>query len=1186
MNTTIYHNGMWVYWRKISIHLTSIPIKCLLVMKFLAFYILVLCACSFGRVNAQKVSLNVQNAPFQEVALNIQKQTGYSFSISKRYADISMPVTMKMNQADIETVLVELFRNQPFGYAVNGKVISAVDRPRARTDQEGRQLQQETIRGRVTDSLGNPLPNVTVSVVGSSIKSMTDAAGYYELAGETAGNTLLFTSLGFQPFRVDIDRAEINVRLNNYAALVETVNVNTGFQSIPRERAAGSFEVIDNELLNRSVSTSVLDRLNGIVPGLAFQTNDLIGDRIETNPNQRRSPITVRGESTFYASTNPLIVVDNFPFEGDISSINPNDIESITVLKDASAASIWGARSGNGVIVITTKRGKQNERMKIDLASNLSVGELPDLFYDKRFVDAKSFIEVEQYLFDQGFFNSDINNTTTRPVVSPAVQIMTLVRSGTITPEEGQAGLDVLRNQDVRNDMEKYIYQNTVKQQHSLGFRGGTENLTYRLSAGYDKNRDELIRNGFNRFTINNVNTYSPIKKLEITTGLNYTQSNRDLNNEFQSYAVSNSKYSGNIFPYTRLADDQGNPLDALYQLADSYLFQAEQRGYRDWRFRPLDEINLADNTAKVNSVLARISGSYKIIPELTASIHYQVEQQKIKERRYRSPETYYVRNLYNRFSQFDNTTQKFTYNYPDGGNLDMTNTDWKSSNFRVQLNYDKQINKHGIYALAGYEARELRTEANTIALIGYDDQFGISVTTLDYTRIYPQSPSGSALIPNLGGNIQEFLNRYLSYYANASYSYDGKYTLTSSARTDGANLFGVNTNNKFSPLWSVGLGWDISKENFYISDLFPFIKLRASYGYNGNTYQHGVGLLTGRYYTNSQGAQALGILGAPNSELRWERIRNFNLGIDFRSKGNIVGGTIEYYTKSGIDLVQPTELPDQTGFTTYFANTAKTQTKGLDLNLTFRIFQKDFKWDSSLLYSLIRDKVVKYDQPFSVETWGGMEGRPLRAIFAYKWGGLNPENGNPRGYLDGELSEDYVAIRNRREESDIVYAGSSQPTSYGSFRNDFSYKNIALSVNITYFLDFVFRPPATSIDYTGQLTVSGYADYIERWQNPGDELRTSVPSLVYPANSNRNNFYRFSEVRIARGDHIRLRDIRLSYDFSPILRSPKIQFNVFGYAQNLAILWRKNKEGIDPQMITGSYPAPRTYSMGINVTF
>ncbi|MNZ76265.1 TonB dependent receptor [compost metagenome] len=519
---------------------------------------------------------------------------------------------------------------------------------------------------------------------------------------------------------------------------------------------------------------------------------------------------------------------------------------------------------------------------------------------------------------------------------------------------------------------------------------------------------------------------------------------------------------------------------------------------------------------------------------------------------------------------------------------LDLTDYTWSSKNFRTQLNYDKSFDKHSVTALAGFESRELTTEGSAQSLLGYDDQFGTSNMSLDYVTFFPNSPTSSSRLPGPSGRVFGITNRYISYYINGSYNYKDLYTVTASARTDGANLFGAKTNNRFTPLWSIGAGWKISNESFYTNELIPYLNLRASYGFNGNTYRSGTALLTGSYSSSIlTGTQTIVKLTAPNSELSWERVRNLNIGLDFGTKNNLINGTIEFYDKRGIDLIQKTNLAPQTGFTTYNANTAQTKTKGIDLTLNFNwCTLQDFKWKTALLYSLIKDKVERYDAPYaSITNFGGVKGKPLNAVFAYKWEGLNPENGNPIGWYNGEKSENYAAITANLNESDIVYKGSSVPTSFGAIRNDISYKGFDLSVNITYFFDYVFRRPSINPSYSALLTSEKHLDYLNRWQKPGDEQHTIVPSLVYPNNSNRSLFYQYAEPLVTSASHVRLQDIRFGYDLNRILKSAKLDLNVFAYAKNIGIIWRKNKNHIDPQAISG-YPEPKFYSIGVNANF
>lgn len=1141
-------------------------------------------------VNAQTISVSMENAPLEKVFSEIEKQSGYVFWYDKALLKTAKKVSIKVRSAKLTDVLDQCFQEQPLFYKIveNTIVVQEKEKPVQKTVRDNQKA--ITISGKVTDRQNRPLTGVSVKIKSSSTIAVTDNEGKFSIAVPDRSAILIFSYVGYKILEHPVsEENNLNIRLEETSEDLGSVNVvNTGYQSLPKERAVGSFQVIDNTLLNRSVSTNFLDRLKGVTTGLQF-SNDATVRRIQTNPNFRNTGVTIRGVSTFLSSTDPLIVVDNFPFEGELSSLNPNDIESVTILKDASAASIWGARSGNGVIVITTKRGKKNEKMKFDFNTNLTVAAKPDLFYSPRFVTSKDFIDVEQYLFDKGYFNSDLTNTSNRPVVSPSVEIMAQVRANTISAAEGQARLAALAQNDVRKDLTNYVYQNAINQQYSLALSGGAENLSYRLSVGLDQNRDALIRNGFNRMVVNSLNTYNPLKNLELTIGLNYTKSKTLINNDISSYTVNSSKYLGNIFPYSQFVDDQGDHLSVINRLRESYLQESAQKGYLDWHYRPLDELELADNSTDINSMLSKISASYKIIPSLTVEVNYQNELQRIIGRKYQSQDTYFIRDLINKFSVYNTQTNTLSYNYPFGGQLDKSNYEWSSNILRGQLNYNYSRGKHAIYAIAGAEVRQLKTDGSTLSLVGYDDQFGTSVSNLNYQASYPTSPSGSALLPNNTSNITGILNRYTSYYGNASYSFDNKYLLSGSVRRDGANLFGAKTNNKFTPLWSVGGGWKISKESFYHFDAIPYLQLRATYGFNGNTYSKGTALLTARYSSSSiTGAQTLVNVTAPNSELRWEKVKNINLGLDFESKGRIVSGSVEYYFKNGIDLIQPTALAPQTGFITYTANTAKTQTRGIDVTLNVGIINKEIKWNMVYLFSKINDKVVSYDAPYTtLRDRGGVIGEPLNALFSYKWEGLNPQTGAPIGLLNGNKSENYGQLVNNLTKDALVYSGSAIPTIFGNWRNDFAYKDFSLSVNISYSLNYFFRRASISTNYTGILTSEKHSDYSLRWQKPGDELITNVPSLVYPDNGNRSLFYAFSETHITPGDHIRLQDVRLSYDFSNLLQKTKTfkHLQAFLYAKNLGIIWRKNKFGLDPNA-NSAYPDPFTVSAGINANF
>lgn len=1178
----------------------AIKRKVIMRINFVAFLLFMSILNVHAATYAQSVTLSVRNKPLLDVLTEINKQTGYELIYNTRHFRETKNVTLSIKSSSLKEALDKCFEGQPLLYEIIDKTIVVKPKPEVTGSKVKPGIKKITITGRVLDEAGKVLSGVNVRVKGSEIKTSTNEQGSFIIDVPDIGAVLQFSFVGFQSLEhTVIDASALSIKLKQTPAQLEEVGiVSTGYQSLPKERATGSFVQIDNELLNRKISSNILERLNGISPGVffngspTFNGNSTAG-RLSTVSNTQNTGLTIRGQSSFSATTaQPLIVVDNFPYEGEVSNINPNDIESITVLKDAASASIWGARSGNGVIVITTKRGHKEQKMKVEATSNLTIIEKPDIFYDPNFLNTSSYIEAEKFLFDAGYFNSDISNKTSRPAVSPAVEIFAKERSEAITAEQAQIQLDQLRANDVRNDFDKFIYRKAVNQQYSLGVRGGGERLAYYLSAGYDYNKNELVGNSYNRLTFNSTNTFTPIQNLDLTVGLTYSNSKTVENNEFgfkQYTTTGGSKYNY-IYSYAKLADESGNPLSIDNSIRGTYLDEMESKGFLDWHYRPLNEIRNNDYQTAINSLLLRFSAKYKIIPQLNVEFLYQNERQIIDVNNLKSKDTYYTRNLINKYSSIDPVTKKINYVFPFGGIFNRSNYDWNSHNSRLQFNYNQKFGKHELTAIGGSEIRSLENEGFTRTSYGYDDQFGTSVTALNFLSAYPTNPSGSARIPALSSGVSGFTNRYLSFFANAGYNYDSRYFITISGRKDGANIFGVKTNNRITPLWSAGLGWNISQESFYNVDWLSYLKIRASYGFNGNVNRNGTAFLTGTYSTDPiTGAPMITGAKAPNPELRWEKIKNINIGVDFSILNNIISGTVEGFYKRGFDLFQATDLAPQTGFTSYVANAANSSAKGIDLNLQSHNLKGHVDWKTTFLISTLSDKILKYDPPITSNTItspGKVVGYPMFAMFSYKWNGLNPINGNPRGYINGSISEDYAAIRNNYSPDSLIYNGSERPKVFGAFRNDFSYKAFSLSVNITYKLGYVFRRPTTSLSYRDVLTLYQNKDYDKRWQKSGDEMTTSVPSLVYPDNSDRNTFYQYSEVLIERGDHIRLQDIRLSYLFpESIFRNSSVQkLQLYAYGNNVGIIWKKNNASIDPD--ANLYPSPFSFSLGISANF
>jgi hypothetical protein len=335
-------------------------------------------------------------------------------------------------------------------------------------------------------------------------------------------------------------------------------------------------------------------------------------------------------------------------------------------------------------------------------------------------------------------------------------------------------------------------------------------------------------------------------------------------------------------------------------------------------------------------------------------------------------------------------------------------------------------------------------------------------------------------------------------------------------------------------------------------------------------------------------------ILNPANPSLRWERVHIINAGLDFATKENRLSGSIEYFIKSGLDLIGQSPVDPTTGFSTFTGNTANIINHGLDVTLQGNIDLGPVRWNSVLLFSFVRDRVTRYlakqgavRDYLTVGTINPLRGRPLYSIFALPWEGLNPQTGDPQGLFQGKTSTDYSSILGSDTLSNMIYRGAANPTMFGSWRNSFYWKQWELSFNILYKLDYVFRRNSIFYLEVFSKVSPGHPDYERRWQSAGDEKRTTVPSMVLVTDQNRDDFYRNSEVLIERGDHVRLQDLQLGYTLGrpAIPKLPVQAIKFYLYANNIGILWKANHAGVDPDYIQ-TIPPPRSLALGVKIDY
>mgnify|MGYP000853793549 FL=1 len=1051
------------------------------------------------------------------------------------------------------------------------------------------QSTDRTIYGIVVDENGEPLPAARVEQVRQTKDEaltavVTDINGHFRLTLLGTAKEIEVSYLGYETKKVNLTDAEsYKIDLQPNIELLSEVVV-TGYQTISRERATGSFAKVDAKKLE----TQRLSNISSLMEG-----------RIAGYRDGR-----IRGVTTMNGVSTPLYVIDGFPvektttkgygWEESIPDVNMEDIESITVLKDAAAASIYGARAANGVVVITTKRAKMN---RLDISFSATLTTQPYNYYTGHLADAATMIGLEKEWAEmnpelQGSKAKDYAQNLLDNAVYSAQGIRAILNNaaGKISPEEMNRTLDELASQGYRyyNDVEKYGKRNPFSQQYNLSIGKSNERNTFNASFSYRHNSLEDRYSNNESFGLNMQNTTGITSWLSMDLGtyLNYGDG------ATQSYSVTSPGYT--YMPYNTLLNADGSP----YTNTEADRYSKSQQGtLRDnglyhLDITPLEEMkmNLQKNKDFSNRTFARLN--FKLTDWLKYAASFQYEVGEYKSDQLKDKSSYEVRNKVNTFAT-SNKNAPATFNLPYGNIYATATNSSRAYNFRQQFDFQKTFaGAHDVTAILGTETRENKLEYNRRHLYDYDPDL------LTYSLINEQLLSKTSGLwgwASFSKNdvfvTQELVNRYVSFYGNAAYTYAGKYMVTGSIRWDRTNLFATGSKYQNKPIWSAGAGWNIDKEDFFEVDFVDMLKLRTSYGIGGNIAKDSAPYMTAYYSSNIHvGGISGSISSRPNPELRWEKTTTANIGIDFALLKNRLTGTIEYYNKKGEDLLANTNgVPTEGwGYSTYTMNNGKMRNRGVELSLSGEVFStKDWSWNVTGVLGYNKNKVtyvnVKAPALYLVFDHAGAYprvGNPFNAIYGYQWAGLN-EKGLPQVYdSEGTLFSESEPTK----IEDAVYLGTTIPIYNGAINTNLRYKQWELAAQFLFEGGHKMRN--TNIAFlSGMVPVSKNIE--KRWRQPGDEAHTDIPRYVPSENPDYNSsskeIYSKSSANILNASHGRLRNLSLTYrvpdDFSQKfhLKNVRIMFgmeNVFLIAKNRDSKWS-----------LGGYSKPN-YLCSINVNF
>jgi TonB-linked SusC/RagA family outer membrane protein len=1046
-------------------------------------------------------------------------------------------------------------------------------------------LAQTKLTIRIIDTESRSVKGASLKMLGSNSAVLSDQNGMAMITLKAADRYVV-SHLNYRTDTLAGNRLleERTIVLQPLVRQIEEVLVQTGYQSISKERSAGSFQVLGKEQLERSNSANLLNRLENITTGLAFVRKDNNGEG-EGTPKLR-----LRGMTTIFGDGSPLIILDNFPFNGNIGDINPEDIATVSVLRDASAASIWGARAGNGVIVLTTKKGSRKPQT-FQFYTGLEVASKPNFTQSPYHVNAATFMDMEKTFFDKGWYEQ--NDWTLN---SPYIDRLFDLKNGKITESDLNAWTTGMRRRDFIPELTKKLYRTPVLLRYGLNSAGGFAKGSYYFSVAHQSDQTTIRHN-----TDAKTNVVANID-YRLTDALTLDVETQVMHNVVKTdgMGISNVIAAGKsyLLPYTSFEEEYGIP--KRYSLP--YIESAGSNGYLDWRFYPEQEYKFRENRDRDFSFRFNGGLRYKFPFGLDIGFKQLYTVGSSSSGRYYLSNSYESRNLINQYTSPDGIRA-----IPLGGISNSSGGSQRGYASRLFLSFERNFNDlHQLNLFAGVERNESVLEGNpTLVVYGINDQTRIGASSIDFKNPVQMSPQGNwSYIPAPDGRFMLKTDRYEAYYANMGYTFDRRYTATASVRVDKCNLFGVNFNQKRVPLWSTGLLWNVKAEQWFKSSLLSALKLRTTIGENGNVDKTLTAYPIATYSNDSFNGFIRGTLAnTGNPSLQWEKIRTLNLGLDFGLLNNRIVGQVEFYNKWGRDLIGDAIVDPTTGIDNQVLrnriNYANALTRGFDVDLTIQaIKQNQFNWMSNVILGYVSNKITKYNDGqngWAIASYLGQEqvfsppqvDKPQNYLYSYKWNGLDNE-GDPVVYLtDGTVSKNYAAYLQGLVLSDLVYAGNTVPTWFGSWRNTF---NIAGRFNLSFLLSFkagyVYRRPSLSY-YSLLNNWMGHIEMQDRWQQVGDENHTSVPGLPKDLASmtQRDMVYQMSERTVESGAHIRMEDIQFAYTFpwkNRLFKKVDLSFNV----KNLGILWSKSKEHIDPDMPLSFYARPLQASMLLRVDF
>lgn len=1070
----------------------------------------------------------------------------------------------------------------------------------------GAQSQNRIIKGIVLDGDFNnePLPGATISVPSSEGKAMagttSDLNGNFVLEVSADLTYLEVRFVGYQTQKVSL-----KPNVNQYKVILKSSSkemdelVVTGYQKIDRRKLTAAVTTLNISDEKIGAVKSIDQALAGQISGMStVSTSGAPGAPVK---------IRIRGTASINGTQEPLWVLDGIPLEGtdipdmedlkdidniyqtSIAGINPSDIESITVLKDAAATAIYGARAANGVIVITTKKGKAG-KPQVNFSTKLTYS--PNINMDRlNLLNSNEKVNLELDLLRSDYTFRENKGDVAR--ILNSMGLTSAYKQGgwdALTPE-AQTAINRLRH--IHTDWNDILFRDVFNQEYNFSISGGNEKANYYTSVGYYDEQGNVTGVDNNRFNVTLKTNYQVNKLLKLGASIFANQRQQ------KSYMTD---YNGFVNPvyYSRLANPYMRPFDEN----GDYIYDVNVQGGKEdseLDFNIFEERANTSNERTDRSVMAIFDGELKLNDhfKLTSQFGLQVDASTLDK--YAGENSFAMRKDHER-AQYSYSDGKRSF-LPEGGMHKVTETHNNQWTWKAMAEYQQHFkNKHDMQFMVGTEIRHSEYSSIFSAAYGYDNR-----TLTSQPVIFPNENMAKYFPLH---QESYFENAFVSWFATGSYTYKARYTLGGSIRFDGSDVFGVAKKYRYLPLYSVSGLWRVKEETFLkdvetINDL----GIRASYGLQGNIDKTTSPYLIGSYLQGTilpgYSEDMIESETAPNPALRWEKTQNANVGMDLAVLDNAIRLGVDYYYRYSSDLIGMKMLPLETGFSSTTINWASMENKGVEVSLATRnIRTKDFTWYTNINLGFNENKVLK-ETVAENATYPGREGYPVGAIFAYKTAGLD-EDGYPLFLTkDGrkvtatdflKLNQHGASTLSAQEQRDLfTYMGTTDPKVSGGFINTFEYKNWQLGVNFFFNLGMKVRVTPSYSPTNFDRGMNTNQDILNRWtsENPNatlPKLMTSNERPIEYIQYSEYQLYNYLDLWVKDCNYMRLQSIRLGYklpsEWLEKLGISSASLSLEG--RNLAVIASDYTNYLDPETMGNLYAQPmqRSVIFGLNINF